>query len=242
MILCNECGNELNNTAKFCKKCGTKVNQDNVNAVENSGSAVVENRDVEQKNTVSTDEASEVEISTLDVDTIESYFFDYIDFLKETLIHPSSVFKAEPMNWIFGAISLTLFAVVFSFYGYYEFLPVFIKTVVFQATFVGLLFILNKFLLGGSDTFLTALGKYGGLMNSQIILFLVMVFLGMDSGFGIFVGLIAMANQLNIFNLYVLNSQSKVNHRLDKYYQLLVSYIPLVYMIYYMFGDIVTSW
>ena len=25
MILCNECGNKLRSTAKFCKNCGTKV-------------------------------------------------------------------------------------------------------------------------------------------------------------------------------------------------------------------------
>lgn len=241
MIVCNECGNELNETAKFCKKCGAKADPENVKAVEKMESANVEETSVEATTAVVAEETS-TQGSTLDVDTIETRFFNYLDFLKETIIHPSSVFKQETTNWVFGGISLLIFSIILSYNGYYEFLQVFIRTVISQAAVAGLLFGLNKFLLGGKDTYLDAVGKYGGLMNSQILLLLLVSLLGLDSTLGVFLGLVIIVNQLNIFNLYVMNSQNEVNHKLDKYYQLLISYVPLIFAIIYMFDNIIAPW
>lgn len=227
MILCNECGNELNNTAKFCRNCGAKIDAKNAEVVEGSGSAAI-NRQIEE---------TAGEVATAEAGTVETYFFDYLDFFKETLLHPSSVFRGGYTDWILGAISVGLFAIISAIISEEPFASSIVTALITEAVFVGILFLLNKYLLGGQDTYTDALGKYGGLINSQIILSLVLALVGVDSGFGAFLFFVVLINQLNIFNLYVLNSQSNVQHKLDRYYQLLVSYIPFIILAYLALGN-----
>lgn len=238
MLICNECKAQLKETAKFCTNCGTKVDYTDVEkvAVQDTDQAnAVENQDIES---VAGDKTAAV---TNTPGVVEDYLFDYWDFLKESLMTPSAVFRSGKATWINGLISVGLFSIVITLnihVGIMAYNQTFLTSLLWvgisQAVFVGVLFLINRFLLGGSDDYLAALGKYGGLINTQIILFLLIKLLGMNSSFTGFLVLVALLNTVNIFNLYVLNSQTNKKGKLDKYYQLILSYIALAFMMYLM--------
>ncbi|SHE86762.1 zinc-ribbon domain-containing protein [Atopostipes suicloacalis DSM 15692] len=236
MMICNECGNKLRSTAKFCKNCGTKVDPENVVMVEETeidrvkeidqGEEVVEN--------ISTDETTAA--SSIDLDRIEHYFFSYLDFLKETLMKPSSVFEFETHSWVFGTISLILFSLFYPFPVDQDFWLAFFVNVILQLAIVSLLFMLNKYFLSGKDTYLEVLSKYGGLMNTQVILSLALRIIGLDSFLGVLIFTVTLINQLNIFNLYIFNTQPQSNKKLDRYYQVLISYVALIVVVSIVFS------
>src|SRR5699024_3639930 len=240
MILCNECGNKLRSTAKFCKNCGTKVDPDNMKMVEetetdgveeiDSGAEVVENVASEQV----------ANSSSIDFDHLLNYFFSYLDFLKETLVKPSSVFKLDNHSWILGTISLVLFSLFIPLPVDQDFWPAVFVNVILQLAIVSLLFMLNNYLLSGKDTYLDVLSKYGGVMNSQVVLNLILRIISLDSFLGAFILLVLLINQLNIFNLYIFNTQPKSKEKLDRYYQILISYVALlavVSVVFIIFAD-----
>lgn len=243
MIQCNECGNELKSTAKFCRYCGSKIHIPSKKNIEATNSVVIDNQEDNMTSGVSQTHETTGEAPNQvpnqaptqgsgQAAVLEGYFFDYIDFFKETLSQPSIVFKGGHKNWVLGAISLVLYAIILAFNIDESLFSTVIIISFSEIVFVGLLFLLNNYLLGGRDTYQDALVKYGGLVNSQIILALVLVLIGLDSEMGTFIMVLKLINQLNIFNLYILNSQGNVNHKLDRYYQLIVSYIPFVIMLY----------
>src|SRR5699024_4814457 len=97
-----------------------------------------------------------------------------------------------------------------------------------QLAIVSLLFMLNNYLLSGKDTYVETLSKYGGLMNTQIILSLILRIIDFDSYLALFILFVLAINQLNIFNLYIFNTQSRSKEKLDSYYQVLISYVALI--------------
>lgn len=230
MMICNECGNELRDTAKFCVQCGTKVDQ-------KTKIQAGESERAENSSTLEMEETNS-ENSKSQLDTIEFYAFDYFDFIKETLISPSSVFSKEGEIWKFGVTNLIIYSIILAINNYEPFFGAFFGYAILQVIFVGLLFLINKFILKGKDTFLDALGKYGGLISGQMIIFLLMQFVGIDSALGGILFFVTLLNQLLIFNLYVLNSQTTEKKRFDNYYQLLVSYIPLIALTFFLFKDL----
>src|SRR5699024_4830099 len=240
MILCNECGNKLRSTAKFCKNCGTKVDPDNVRIVEGTETDGVEEIDPGEEVVENVTSEQVANSPSIDFDHLLNYFFSYLDFLKETLVKPSSVFKLDNHSWILGTISLVLFSLFIPFPADQEFWLDFFVNVILQFAIVSLLFILNKYLLSGKDTYLEALSKYGGLMNTQVILSLILRIIDFDSSLAIFILFVLVINQLNIFNLYIFNTQSRSKEKLDSYYQVLISYVALlavVSVVFIIFAD-----
>src|SRR5699024_11359287 len=119
--------------------------------------------------------------SNIDFDHLLNYFFSYLDFLKETLVKPSSVFKLDNHSWILGTISLVLFSLFIPLPVNQDFWPAAFVNVILQLAIVSLLFMLNNYLLSGKDTYLEVLSKYGGLMNPQVILSLILRIIDFDS-------------------------------------------------------------
>src|SRR5699024_8533329 len=109
-----------------------------------------------------------------------------------------------------------------------DFWPAVFVNVILQLAFVSLLFMLNNYLLSGKDTYLEVLSKYGGLMNTQVILSLILRIIDFDTSLAIFILFVIVINQLNIFNLYIFNTQSRSKEKLDRYYQVLISYVALI--------------
>jgi len=225
MVICNECHAEVKETAKFCTNCGTQMDPAAVEKVEPQTSGQVNTaKDFNTKSETTNNQPS----------AMETYLFDYWDFLKESLITPSAVFTSENVTWINGLISLVLFSFAGTLSIYTDslaqsesfFLMFFIFGIA-QALYTGTLFVINKFLLGGSDDYLDTLGKYGGLINAQTILYLLISLFGIDSSLSGFLVLVLSINTMNIFNMYVLKSQTANKGKLDKYYQFIVSYIAL---------------
>src|SRR5699024_6218377 len=225
MILCNECGNKLRSTAKFCKNCGTKVDPDNVRIVEGTETDGVEEIDPGEEVVENVTSEQVANSPSIDFDHLLNYFFSYLDFLKETLVKPSSVFKLDNHSWILGTISLVLFSLFIPLPVNQDFWPAAFVNVILQLAIVSLLFTLNKYLLLGKDTYIDVLSKYGGLMNTQVVLSLILRIIGLDSFLGAFILLVLLINQLNIFNLYIFNTQPKSKEKLDRYYQILISYV-----------------
>ncbi|HLS71452.1 MAG TPA: zinc ribbon domain-containing protein [Chitinophagaceae bacterium] len=241
MILCNECGNKLRSTAKFCKNCGTKVDLENVKIVEETERKITEEINQSEEQVVEDTSSKQMSISSnIDFESIEFYFFSYLDFLKETLMRPSSVFEFDNHSWIFGTVSLILFSLFIPFPANQDFWPAVFVNVILQLAIVSLLFTLNKYLLLGKDTYIDVLSKYGGLMNTQVVLSLILRIIGLDSFLGAFILLVLLINQLNIFNLYIFNTQPKSKEKLDRYYQILISYVALlavVSVVFIIFAD-----
>ena len=241
MILCNECGNKLRSTAKFCKNCGTKVDLENVKIVEETERKITEEINQSEEQVVEDTSSKQMSISSnIDFESIEFYFFSYLDFLKETLMRPSSVFEFDNHSWIFGTVSLILFSLFIPFPANQDFWPAVFVNVILQLAIVSLLFMLNKYLLSGKDTYIDVLSKYGGLMNTQVVLSLILRIIGLDSFLGAFILLVLLINQLNIFNLYIFNTQPKSKEKLDRYYQILISYVALlavVSVVFIIFAD-----
>lgn len=179
--------------------------------------------------------------SNIDFESIEFYFFSYLDFLKETLMRPSSVFEFDNHSWIFGTVSLILFSLFIPFPANQDFWPAVFVNVILQLAIVSLLFMLNNYLLSGKDTYLEVLSKYGGLMNTQVILSLILRIIDFDSSLAIFILFVLVINQLNIFNLYIFNTQSRSKEKLDSYYQVLISYVALIavsFAVFALFSDV----
>ena len=242
MILCNECGNKLRSTAKFCKNCGTKVDPDNVRIVEGTERKITEEINQSEEQVVEDTSSKQMSISSnIDFESIEFYFFSYLDFLKETLMRPSSVFEFDNHSWIFGTVSLILFSLFIPFPANQDFWPAVFVNVILQLAIVSLLFMLNNYLLSGKDTYLEVLSKYGGLMNTQVILSLILRIIDFDSSLAIFILFVLVINQLNIFNLYIFNTQSRSKEKLDSYYQVLISYVALIavnFAVFALFSDV----
>src|SRR5699024_34142 len=139
----NECGNKLRSTAKFCKNCGTKVDLENVKVVEETETDGVE--EIDSGAEVAENVASEqvTDSSSIDFDLLLNYFFSYLDFLKETLMRPSSVFEFDNHSWIFGTVSLILFSLFIPFPANQDFWPAVFVNVILQLAIVSLLFTLN---------------------------------------------------------------------------------------------------
>lgn len=236
MIICNECGAQLKEAAKFCTNCGTKVDPLTVEKVESQEAGEVSA--VENPNIVSAS-VEKSEAVTSSPSAIENYLFDYWDFLKESLITPSAIFTSSKGTWINGLISVVLLSIAITmnihvgYIAYTEsFFSILLVNGIVQAIIVGVFFVINRFVLGGNDDYPDALGKYGGLINTQIILFLLIRLLGIGSSFSGFLVLIILLNTVNIFNTYVLKSQTNKKGKLDNYYQFIVSYIALAVLIF----------
>lgn len=228
MMTCNECGNELRETAKFCVNCGATIAQTaDISSNEHASEGI---------SYVSADEEAGSNLGELSLEDAEHYLFDYLDFIKENLLSPSSIFSQKNEVWIFGLVNLILYSVVLAMNTYGAFFTMFIQMLALQAAFVGVLFVVNKFLIKGTDSYLDALGKYGGMVSGQIILFLLIWFFGVDSGFGSFLIMIASIYQLLIFNVYIFESQTDEKRKVDNYYQLILSYIPFIMVMSFMFN------
>lgn len=222
MKYCTECGNELRDSAKFCVSCGTKVEL--MDRVENTFVNVVEE---EGASSAVVEETGSI-LGGLSLDDAEHYLLEYLGFMKDVLLSPSSIFSKENEIWIFGLVNLVLYSIVLALNTYGKFFTSFFEMFVLQAAFVAVLFTVNKFIVKGTDSIFDALGKYGGLASGQIILFFLIWLLGVDSDFGSLLSLIASINQLLIFNMYIFESQTNEEGRVDNYYQLILSYIPFV--------------
>ncbi|WP_423188961.1 hypothetical protein ACO1PF_10255 [Alkalibacterium sp. f15] len=234
MNKCKTCSANLNDNAKFCKECGAKV--DNLHLTFNStGDSETIRPQVTQEtnNAESTLVTKQSNTISLDVDLVKTYISDYGRFLKETLLRPASVFKTT--SWINGLISIIIFATVQMTVVNYDHFATLFKFLIFQAIVVGVLLVINKGLLNTSSTIADVVTEYGGLMNTQSIIFILAGLIGLNEGIGIFVMFVALLNQLNIYNYYLFNNQTKGTKKLDGYYQIVIAYIVLAILVYYGF-------
>lgn len=234
MKKCMECHTKLKSTAKFCTNCGTKVDPITPTEIksneENLGKDEIVSEDIVSADTTAT--------SPRESDVLQSYFYSYGEFLKETLIKPSAVFISKEATLMNGLISLGLYSLVLTLNTETEYFMNFIRFVVFQAIIIGILYLVNKFLIGGADEFLAVIVEYGGLINSQILLFLFIWLFGIASRVGIILFFLGLFNQVNIIYLYILQHQGRNNQpKVDKFYQLVIAYIPLYFVIYQMFRE-----
>lgn len=218
MNLCGNCQEEVKETAKFCTHCGSPMDPELVK---------------EKVTPASTTPVSNEGAVTIDTAEIQEYFFNYVAFFKDTLIKPSQAFFN--VDWVNGLISVILFVILQTFMSSGGFFDNFVELVVVQAIYVGMLLLLNKFVLLGNDTYLSVLGKYGGLVNSQLLLVLAISLLGMGNILGNILMFLMVLNQLNIFNIYLFKSQTKKLKNLDSYYQVLLSYIAFGFMVSILF-------
>lgn len=230
MNFCTECGSEMKANAKFCTNCGSKVKV-------TAGSPLKENKipETEPVHVRPGDKVSSQQAGTIVIDSaaVQEQVFSYLYFLKDTLIAPSSVFLKG--TWLNGLISLILFVLIQTVLIPLPFLSSFFQNVITQAAFVGILFVINKYLLGGTDSYLDALKKYGGMVNTQIILLLLVLIIGVQRPMGLFFLFVTILNQINLFNIYIFSSQKKQSSKIDSYYILLFSYVALAAILYVMF-------
>src|SRR5699024_818023 len=130
--------------------------------------------------------------------------------------------------FFFFLYTLTIDLYILSLHDALPIWPAAFVNVILQLAIVSLLFTLNKYLLLGKDTYIDVLSKYGGLMNTQVVLSLILRIIDFDSSLAIFILFVLVINQLNIFNLYIFNTQSRSKEKLDSYYQVLISYVALL--------------
>lgn len=228
MKVCPNCNAQLNETAKFCTECGSKTDTAVSTHSPNVVSAVPSEQP--QGNTSSMSAA-------IDTKALESSFFDYLDFLKDTVIAPTSVFKQ--ISWINGLISMFLFTIVQSIVAEGSLFENILPNILLQVIVVGVLFALNKFIFHTADSVFNVVTEYGGLLNTQTILFILVGIFGIDEGVGLLLVFIAGLNQMNIYNIYLFNSQSKGSRKVDGYYQIIISYIALSILLYVAFMNFV---
>lgn len=234
MKKCMECHTELKSTAKFCTNCGTKVEPTATTEIKSSAESL-ENDEITSAETVFENAAA---TSHTESDAIQSYFYSYGEFFKETLLKPSAVFISKEATLMNGLISLGLYSLVLTLNTETEYFMNFIRFVVFQAIIIGILYLVNEFLVGGVDDFLEVVVEYGGLINSQILLFLFIWLFGIDSRVGIILFFLALLNQMNILYLYILQHQEMNSQpKLDKFYQLVIACIPLYFVMYQMLQE-----
>lgn len=234
MKKCPKCLATLNENAKFCKECGAKVKDLNLTE-DRTESPETDLPETSQKVSSNHNSAAAKESTTitLDNDLIKKYIFEYGSYLKESLLHPYSLFKSE--NWMNGLLSLIIFAVIQMFVVNYNHVSFLLNFLVFQAIAVGLLLIINKGVLNNSSSVYDVLAEYGGLMNTQSILFIVAGVIGINEDAGALIMFIALLNQFNIYNYYLFNNQTKQKSKIDSYYQILIAYIALSILAYYAF-------
>lgn len=97
-----------------------------------------------------------------------------------------------------------------------------------QAATMGSLYLINYFFSKEHHSFLEVIKNYGGLINVQIVLSLLMIFLDMDSGLFILLAIISVTYQMVYINYYILQSQSISKLKLSPYYQLLLGNIVFI--------------
>lgn len=229
MKVCTECGSDLKPTAKFCTSCGAK----------NDSNQELQSADVNEKkitpspSEVKTKASSSQQTAAITIDSalIQKHFFSYIYFLRDTLKAPSGLLSSE--SWINGLISIVMLVLLQTVLIQESFLTMFFENTVVQALFIIILFLINKFLIGGSDTFTDVVRKYGGMVNTQSILLLLVLLTGVDRPAGMLFLAVFVLNQINIFNIYVFDSQSSNSVKIDRYYLLLLSYVALGVILYF---------
>lgn len=227
MNYCIDCGNEMKETAKFCPNCGSHSGGQTGNQAPVQKANM--NESVEK---TQTEQSKAQQTGTVVIDTaaVQDGFFSYVYFLKDTLIAPTSVFYKGV--WINGLISIILCSILLAFNVQESFFAEFVEVMMVQMAFVGILFILNKFLFKGTDSFLDSLAKYGGLVNTQIVLLVAILLLGIESGLGALLLVTLGLNQINILNLYICKSQEGKAGKIDNYYQTILSYIAFGILLY----------
>lgn len=234
MKTCLTCQATLNDKAKFCKECGSKVNETDRgnNEVESTG---IDQSSISQEagNAYTSVASKQEKTITIDADLLKSHATDYWQYLKQSLLHPYSLFKST--SWINGLISLVIFALIQMILINDDYIYSLFYFVIFQAITVGLLMIINRGVLNRSGTIYEVLTEYGGLMNTQSILFILAGIIGIYETVGAFIMFIALLNQFNIYNYYLFNNQIKGKSKIDGYYQILIAYIALSILAYYIF-------
>ena len=245
MKLCTECGAECRATAKFCTTCGHAFDEKEV--VEQTNTYEEDQAfDINSSNFSPTAEAeidSETETFEEDEEVVQvgledslNLLVDYGYFFKETLFHPTSIFSNATGNWINGLLSVLILSMVLSLNIRGEFLADTFRMLLIQAVFVGALFAVNKLFSNHTDTFFDVLETYGGLIQGQILLFVLTWLVGESNpDILMFLLVIAFLNQLNILNLYLLRIQEASRFKLDNYYQLILTNFVFIILLFFMF-------
>lgn len=233
---CNECSATLNDNAKFCKECGAKVeNSTVISSDDNLVESIAPQSGAEKINHDPQNTATQANTNTisLDFELVKNLLIGYGQFLKETFMNPSSLFGTD--SWIYGIVSLLIFTGIQSYLVNYDYFTNFFQFLIIQSIVVGVLLIINKFLLNTSDNFYNVVTEYGGLINTQSLLFILAAVVGLDEGIGAFIMFIAFLNQINIFNYYLFKNQTKGSTKIDGYYQIIIAYIALAILMYFSF-------
>lgn len=240
MNICTNCGSELRETAKFCTACGQPAIAETVleNTVDSNKNEVEYSEAVVESNgeNVSEVTSENSEPATSFLDDVIGIFYDYIYFFKDTITKPSSILSQANGNWINGLISIILFSALIPFTMNIVYFQPFIEYLLFQAISVAILFAANHLMADGTDSFLDIVEKFGGLLNTQIILALLMT-ISLASNNGGLVGILQFAiifNHFNISNLYVLDLQKTSTKKMDRYYQFIIFNIVLTIVAFIM--------
>lgn len=234
MNYCTDCGGENKATAKFCTSCGNQMNP-SVVVEQPTGNHKEANQQTTSQETDLVKRTSEM-VSSIDTSTIQEYFFNYVNFQKATLLRPSMAF--EQTNWVNAVISIILFASLQALISQDGFFTSAILYTGMQGVFVGALFVISQFIIQSKESIVEIVSHYGGLINSQIILLAFILIAGMNSFMGVLLVMLLLLNQMNIFNLYIFNSQKAGKGKLDSYYEVLVSYVALIITLYLMFNGL----
>ncbi|WP_028273436.1 zinc ribbon domain-containing protein [Atopococcus tabaci] len=242
MNYCTDCGSQLKESAKFCKECGAETNVEIV-------ASSVEVTAVEQTHKTADRQQASAQAKP---SAAEESFFNFLEFFKQAVIHPTSVFSQ--MDWINGIISLAVFTLIqatvlkeVSAYSLSQgiihaplpFLPTWIQNMLLQAVIVGLLFVVNKLVFRAPVSIKNVVTEYGGMMAVQSALLILAAVFGLvsEAGKGI-VMIVAMLNQLNIITMYLFANRERGTRKLDGYYQIILSYFALTVLTSLLLGSV----
>lgn len=246
---CVNCEHELSAESKFCPQCGTQQPeaQDTAEAVDLSPRSEENTPTINQvteEKTIPygpTDESEKDYVKEFkDSETVQhvkEYSVNYLNYFIKTLKRPTS-----GDNFVLGTISLVLFTLVFAYVLPGDFWETIFSSILYTGLTIGIAFGLGQVGINKKSSIQEVVANYGSLFSLQIILLLgaSLVASRAESIEAItFMITLIILHGSSIFLVYIFR-QSDSSGKIDRYYQVLLSFVAFVlinaYVLFNVYG------
>ncbi|WP_225743761.1 zinc ribbon domain-containing protein [Marinilactibacillus sp. Marseille-P9653] len=237
MKKCNDCGQMMNEDAKFCTNCGVAFNAvETTEHVQVTNTVTPENTNSTEQTESNTSEAFQAVQSNI-TEAVKSVEYSkiaqgYWSYLMMTLKKPSTSFAVTDRTngWIQFILLAVLNSLVFvsilasipgSETGFGIFFRLFFVQLFISIAEIGILFVFKNLVQKVNAPFNVVASQYGGLQSLNIVLLSIILVSSLISPIAmisiILIGsiLIGIVNII-AFNMYLLNGQN--NSKLDNFY------------------------